>query len=275
MTKQRLFFSIRVLAALLLAVGLPFDPVLAQQEDTAINEIEELFAEEEASGIPSTPAEPTETKQPGKSATPVEIKGVSDLGKLQPFKDVAVIQKRFLPKSSRFEFYIGPSLNLNDAFFFSVGADARVGYYFSERYGVELAAIFLSTSDRRVTEDLLQRGVKTSSFVSPRGYYGIDFKWTPSYGKMTWANRKITPFDLYLSIGAGMTPTNQDKSESTLHLATGQIFALSKASGVRWDLSWFMFTSESNADTSGNRSLYHNVLFSLGWSGFFPEATYR
>lgn len=273
MTKHNLFFSIRVFAVCLIAVGLRTERVLAQELDSTISEIEQLFAEEEAAGVPATPSRPKETQQPG--APQPDIKGVSDLSKLQPFKDVAVIQKRFLPKSNRFEFYIGPSLNLNDAFFFSVGGDARLAYYFSERYGVELAAILLTTSDRQVTEDLLKRGVKTSSFVSPRGYYGLDFKWTPSYGKMTWANQKITPFDLYLSIGLGMTPTNQDRSEGTLHLATGQIFALSKASGVRWDLSWFMFNSESSADPSGNRNLYHNVLFSLGWSGFFPEATYR
>ena len=115
----------------------------------------------------------------------------------------------------------------------------------------------------------------TSNFVSPRGFYGLDFKWIPSYGKMTWANRKITPFDLYFSLGAGMTPTNQGSSEATLHLGTGQTFALSKSNAIRWDLSWFMFTSASTIDKSGTRSLYHNVLFSIGWSWFFPEANYR
>ncbi len=275
MIKHKKFLSIRVLAAVLLAVGLPFGRAWAQEQDSAIAEIEELFAEEEAAGSPVVTSEPKDTKKEEEAVPPVELKGVSDLSKLQAFKDVAVIQKRFLPKSNRFEFYIGPSLNLNDAFFFSFGADARLGYHFSERYGVELALIYLMTSDRQVTEDLLKRGVKTTSFVSPRGYYGVDFKWTPSYGKMTWRNEKIVPFDLYFTGGVGLTPTNQDQSEFTIHLSTGQIFALSKGSGVRWDLSWFMYNSESAADPSGGRGLYHNVLFSLGWSGFFPEATYR
>lgn len=275
MIKHRMFSARLFFMTVALAVSMLASQVRAQQQqDSVINEIEGLFAEEERSEIPrdSGRAQP---RSSGTSQKEAEIRGVSDLRMLQPFDDVAVIQKRFLPKSNRFEFYIGPALNLNDAFFFSVGADARLGYYFSERYGLEFVVTYLSTSERQVTADLFQRGVKTSSFVSPRGYYGLDFKWTPSYGKMTWANKGITPFDLYFSIGGGLTPTNQDKSEATLHLSTGQIFALSKASALRWDLSWFLYSSKSNIDPSGNSALYHNVLFSVGWSGFFPEAAYR
>ena len=271
MAKHRLFFF--TIAAVFMTVGTAF----AQQPNAEVDEIENLFTREEETVAPITtaPVKPADQAKTPEAATVAPIKEVSDLSKLQPFKDVAVIQKRFLPKSKRFEFYIGPAFNLNDAFFFSVGADARFGFYFSERYGLEFTAIYLSTTSRQVTDNLQSRGVSTRSFVSPQGYYGVDFKWVPSYGKMTWANRRITPFDLYFLFGAGMTPTNQSKTEATGHLATGQIFALSKSSAVRWDLSWFMLTSTSEVDKSGNRSLYHNVLFSLGWSGFFPEATYR
>lgn len=271
MTKHLVFISLIFLCQCLLSAS----PSHAQSSDTNIDDIENLFTKD----AEPTPAPESVRAQSGDSKTSevkkpeAPLKDVSDLGKLQPFDDVAVIQRRFLPKSERWELFVGPSLNLNDAFFLSLGAAAKIGYNFVERYGVEFTYVYLSTSERQVTEDLKKRGVKTTSFVSPQGFYGLDFKWAPSYGKITWANKKITPFDMYFSFGGGMTPTNQSSSEATLHLATGQIFALSKASAFRWDVSWFMYQASSGANST--RSLYHNVLFTVGWSWFFPEAKYR
>lgn len=269
------------LASVLINYALePAHLALAQTADSSsgMDEIESLFTKEEDSSETPSPSPPPGTAKQDSTADAKqgEIKEVSDLSKLQSFNDVAVIQKRFLPKTSRWEFFLAPTLNLNDAFFINIGATARFGYYFRERYGIEGIAVFLSSSKRQVIDDLHdKRGVDTQSFITPTGYCGADFKWTPIYGKMTWANRKITPFDLYFSWGLGLTNTNQSGSEPTLHAGTGQIFALSKSGAVRWDFSWFMFTAASSVDPSGTRSLYHNLLFSIGWSWFFPEATYR
>ncbi|RYZ66629.1 MAG: outer membrane beta-barrel domain-containing protein, partial [Proteobacteria bacterium] len=205
-----------------------------------------------------------------------DIKDVSDLGKLSTFNDVAVIQRRYLPKTGRFEIFAAPSLVLNDAFFMNFGLNGRLGYNFSERYGVEVTGFALTTSQRDVTKDLAsKRGVLTTSLITPKSYIGLDLKYTPIYGKMTSSGASITPFDLYFSVGAGMTATNQGGSEPTLHIGTGQIFALSKSMALRWDFSWNMFTAESSVETSRGRAFYNTILISTGVSFFFPEAKYR
>ena len=251
-------------------------PATARAQEAG-NDIENLFSKEDqepAAPVDMSPelhmAAPAPTPAPQKVN---DVKGVSDLGKLSPFSDVAVIQKRYLPRTGRFELHLSPTFVMNDAFFLNFGLDGRLAYYFRERYGIEFTGFFLTTSERQVTSDLRdKRGVSTRTIVSPKSYLGLDFKWTPIYGKMTWINRSIVPFDLYFSLGGGTTATNQGANEPTIHLGTGQAFALSKSMAARWDFSWNLFQS---TNVSGGRSLFNNLYLSVGMSWFFPEATYR
>ena len=205
----------------------------------------------------------------------VEMKGVSDLANLSEFKDIAVIQKRFLPKTGRFEGFGGLNGILNDKFFVTFGGSLRLAYFFNERWAVEGIGMAFATGEKSVTKGLKDRGVITTNFVSPTTYYGLDVKWTPVYGKMSFVNRKITPFDLYFSAGAGITNTNQGGSEPTIHLGTGQIFAITKAAAFRWDFSWNFYNATSGVAGAKQNSLYNNLLITVGASFFFPEATYR
>ncbi len=247
-------------------------------QDTTAEDIEALFSaeEESAANAPPPDKKPQDKQEPPDKPASAEVKDLSDLVKLSPFEDVAVIQKRYLPKTKRFELFAGASGVLNDAFFLSVGGVGRAGYYFQERFGVELNAWILNTSEKQITSDLKnKRGVFTQSLITAESFYGLDFKWTPVYGKMTWKNQTITPFDLYFSVGAGMTGTNQGGNEPTLHLGTGQIFALSKGKAFRWDFSWNFFAAESQVATRKETSVYNNLFLTVGMSWFFPEATYR
>lgn len=220
--------------------------------------------------LPAASAAPTR-------ATPLqsEIREIKDLNKLSEFKDVAILQRKFLPKTQRFEFYLAPSIVVNDAFFNTYGLNARLSYSFREQYAVELLGMILSSSQRDVTSELRdQRQVNTTTLVSPRSYFGADFKWTPIYGKMSWVNKAITPFDLYFSLGLGQTGTSQG-SETTLHLGTGQTFAVTKSFAWRWDFSWNFFSAQSNVAVNKDSQVYNNLFLTLGASWFFPEATYR
>lgn len=249
----------------------------ARAQDTTTDDIEALFMAEEESkaNAPIEKSQPVEETPPSTRSSGV-IRDLSDLVKLSPFEDVAVIQKRYLPKTQRFELFAGPTAVVNDAFFMSVGLMGRAGYYFSERYGIEANAWMLTTSDKQVTSDLRdKRGVGTQSLITAESYYGVDFKWTPIYGKMTWRNKTITPFDLYFSAGGGVTGTNQGGTAPTLHIGTGQVFALSKGMAFRWDFSWNFFQATSTVAAREESSMYNNLFLTVGMSWFFPEATYR
>ena len=196
----------------------------------------------------------------------------SGLGSLAPFKEISVIQKRFLPKTERFQFFGGLTTVTNDPFFMTVGAALKGSYFFSETLGVEFNYFALTTSERQSTKEIGDLNITTENLVYPESFYGLDLMWVPIYGKISWFNQRIIPFDLYFSGGYGSTQTQAGESAGTLHLATGQIFALTKATAFRWDFSWNFFSAR---DIEGSNSTFNNLFLTGGMSWFFPEATYR
>lgn len=272
--------GVHLVQASLLSFVLIFAPLgksMAQAEsDSSMDEIESLFNEEakkkeqeKTDGSTSG----TETPENEEKRAPLpEIKSISNLKLLEPFEDVAVIQKKYLSKTRRLEAYIGPAMTLNDPFFYNIGFMGRASFYFIEKLGVEVNYLNLSTSQRPVTADLLNKGVLTESFVISKSFLGADLKWAPIYGKFSLSNKKIVHFDMYFSAGAGKTSTNQAQSPATLHLGTGQIFAVTRNIAFRWDLSWNTYYSET---ANQPKQLVDNVYLTMGASFFFPGAKTR
>lgn len=236
-------------------------------------EMESLFSDQQKQADQAEDRAEEQQQQEAKPAD-LQVKELSDLAKLAPFADVAMIQKRYLPRTGRFEAYIAANTILNDAFFTTIGADARLAYYFTERYGVELLAMAMISGDRRTTKDLREKGVATTSFVQPESYIGADFKWSPVYGKMTYRNRRIIHYDMYFSAGGGST-THSQGSSPTIHIGTGQNFALSKSMTFRWDFSFNMYSATTTVGSNRGSGSYQNLFLGAGVSWFFPEASYR
>lgn len=237
--------------------------------------------QEEALYDSEPPPQPAAPKKQERKL-PKNVTSLTDLATLAPFEDIAVIQRRFLPKSKRFEFSGVLFTNLNNPFFNAIGGGARVAYYFSERWALEGLFTYASTTTRQVTDDLAaptngRAGITTDNIVTSEGYMGGSIKWNPIYGKITWLNKAIVPFDLNFNAGAGVTKTSTGRSEPTIHLGTSQVFAWSKSTAFRWDLMWNMYQATVTYKTSGRQeSLNQNDLFlGIGMSFYFPEATYR
>lgn len=199
---------------------------------------------------------------------------LSVLGTLAPYDDVAVIQRRYLPKTHRFELFPNLGIITNQAFFMSSSLGLNFGFYFSELLGLELSYASLSTSERKVTTDLREKaGITTQSFINSESYMGADIKWSPIFGKMAFSNRSIIPFDMYFALGGGQMRTNQNTQPTVIHLGTGQVFALTKSIAARWDLSWY--TYKSKTALNNQEDMYQDLKLSLGISLFFPGAKYR
>lgn len=241
-------------------------------DSAGTSQVEDLYEKEEAKTETKKAPPPPAHKEPSKP-----VQSLSDLATLAPFSDVAVIQRRFLPKTGRFELTGGIFSNLNNPFFNAIGADVRAAYYIREQYALEVIGAFASTSNRQVTDDLeKRRKISTDTVVSSKGFYALAFKWNPIYGKITWLNKSIVPFDLNFNIGAGNTITTDNQSAPTLHLGTSQVFAWSKSMAFRWDLIWNAYQA-TGTDAQGVKSkVSQNDLFlGIGMSFYFPEATYR
>lgn len=205
----------------------------------------------------------------------LNIKSVSGLEKLVPFNDLAVIQKRFLPRTQRFEFFPNVGLIINDAFFFSSLYGARFAYHFSEKWGVEFTYLGISTSNKDVTKALADENVQTDSLLLPKSYIGLDLKWTPIYGKMAVGNKSIVPYDFYFSFGGGSLDTNQKDAAIAVHLGVGQSFAITQGMAFRWDTSFYWYSSDVVTKSGTDSGSFMNLHLTVGMSFFFPEAKYR
>jgi outer membrane beta-barrel protein len=273
------------LAVALLALQLVLSHSAMAQSDleepgvapSADKDVEDLYDKEDNKVVKSKAAGAEKSeKQP-------EAQNLSDLANLAPFEDIAVIQKRFLPKSNRFEASVGAFTNLNNPFFNSMGVSARLAYYLRERYALEAIGAFATTTTRQVTDDLETRpgctgctGITTDNVVTSKGFAALAFKWNPIYGKITWLNKTIVPFDINFNFGGGMTMTTDDETVPTVHLGTSQVFAWSKAMAFRWDLYWNLFQATALNAKGQKETLNQNDLFlGVGMSFYFPEATYR
>jgi outer membrane beta-barrel protein len=244
------------------------ESIYKNEADTLIeNKVDKSYNKEEA------PAE--------NGPAPQKFKSMSELDKLTPFNDIAVIQKRFLPKSQRFELNPNVGLVTNNAFFRTSFLQARLAYAFTEKLALEFTGAYFMDQKYKVTQDLKSKAhVDTKSLLLPEMYYGADVRWSPIYGKMGSFSEGIVPFDMYFSGGGGIMKTNQDTTPFAIHAGTGQIFALSKAMAFRWDLSMYFYSSDTApAGNSGggakNSQSFTDVQLSLGMSFFFPDATYR
>ncbi len=208
-----------------------------------------------------------------------KIENLTGLSKIQPFSEVSVIQKRFMPKTQRFQVFGGLAYMTNDPWFLSLGFNGKFAYHLTEQWGVELTAMMLSTSQKQSIKDLHDNnGVQTSALLTPKSYFGADVLWSPIYGKMSLFNKRIVPFDMYFAFGGGSTTPESGTVGGTMHFGTGQIFSLSKSMGLRWDVSWNTYSGKPTADstnTNPSPQSFNNLLLSVGASFFFPEVKYR
>jgi outer membrane beta-barrel protein len=256
-----------ILMILILVLNLVASPktFAADDEDNAELNVIELELERSI---------PKKQNSPTPSASGQESKGseFSELGQLAPFAEVSVIQKKFLPKTGRFQFFGGASLTTNDPFYNTTGLTLRTAYHLTETWSIELNYMTLGSTESRSTKELLEvQNISTDSLAYTKQYLGAAIQFTPIYGKFALYNNKIVPFDHYFAIGTGSTKTQSKDNISTLHLSTGQVFAVTKAWAVRWDFTWNFFSAKA-INEEGN---INNLIFSLGASFFFPEAKYR
>lgn len=267
---QRVF---HLLIGVFLASVVVCSAAYAQDEDTA--DVDSIANE---IGKAAPPKKNPEETQP---AVEEPIDSLSDLARLAPFSEVSVIQRRFLPKTNRFQFFGGLGSIVNDPWFLSAGPNFRLGYYFVERWGIELSYFSMNSSQRDAVKELQsQNSVSTSSIVTAKTYAGADIIYTPIYGKIGRFNRAIVPFDMYFAFGGGATGVIGGSGGSTFHAGVGQIFGLSKSLGVRWDFSWNYFTAKSDSATGATLTdpapqSFNNLILSVGASFFFPGAKYR
>jgi outer membrane beta-barrel protein len=231
--------------------------------------------------LPNQPAEESAAVIPEPKVQNIKVRDLKDLNQLVPFSEVSVIQKKFMPKTERFQFFAGAGITTNTPWFTNYGLKLNLSYNFTESFGLELNTLFLTSSARQVAKEILaEHDIQADQFIYTKGYYGLDLVWSPIYGKLSFNNESIVNYEMYFSIGGGQSSTNSvEKNVPTLHLAVGQIFALSKSLAFRWDYGFSMFQATPGLATgtgsAASKNMYNDLVLTAGVSFFFPEVDYR
>lgn len=260
-------------------------------EEQEIIDIENLYKKnplpvllpkpEKAALVPSSTILQQEPIKDNSEEKNSKVKSLTDLNKLAPFSDVSVIQKKFLPKTKRFQLYTAGGLITNSPWFINLGAKINLGYYFSESFGIESSMMLLSNSENEAAKEIRSNNnLQPDKFIITKYNILLDLIWSPIYGKVSNLEGRIIPFDMYFAFGAGVSNTTaQEKTVPTFHIGTGQIYALTKTMAFRWDYSWNFYQATPVADTISTvlptKGDYSDLLFTVGVSFFFPEAGYR
>ena len=219
----------------------------------------------------------------------VKVKRLSDLRRLSPFEDIAVIQKRFLPKTGRGEAGLSFLGVLNKQFFWSAGAGGHISFFIQEKHGIGLQGYGAYQWEKPVAVGMHNnQKITPFDYITPRFFAAAYYKWTPVYGKFSFLNKKIHYFDLYFNVGggayyvvsaappdSGVSPLSQPWAPALL-LAGGQVFALTRSLGVFWEIAGRFYPSPLLQAPRWRLDLWEtNISFSFGVNAYFPKAGQR
>lgn len=152
--------------------------------------------------------------------------------------DFSVVQNRTYTKAGRAFVSVSYGPLINDEWSIGRMTNFTGGYYFSERFGVEVAH---ENGDLKKNDGIVQieqyNGLHPNynKFVS---YTSVNAIWVPFYAKMSFLDRAIVYFDMQFALGLGnMTYENQiDPSEGSNEKKT--------SFGYNFDFTQQLFFSE-------------------------------
>lgn len=238
----------------------------SQENDPEVQTIEGVLEQNIPEGAPKVDLPVRSQKTPGTI-------DFSQLKNERTLHDTVVIQKTYMPKTSRIQLFGGATLSMNDVFYRTYGLNARAGYHFNETWGLELNTFFLTSSDTQEKTDLAgKQNLDVRSLSTPKSLYAANLYFSTIYGKMALEDRKIIPFEFYQTLGAGQITTNPSSTSTAFYFGLGNLFSISKNSVIRADLSWYFYNSKTIRDENQSAN---TIFFTLGYGRFVPEAGRR
>lgn len=256
---------IQMTFGVLLSLVLLHPQANAQDEEVNDPEIQSVESMLDKLGPSSVPPAQFEIK----ATQPPSTIDYSKLSNERYFQDQVIIQKTYMPKTGRLQYFAGFTASVNDVFFRTMGGQLRAGYHFNETWGVEATGFLLSSTETQTITDLADKQrVGAESLITPASMYGVNAYFSKIYGKMALENRKIIPVEFYQTLGYGKITTKPTSTADTIYFGLGNLFSVSKNSAIRADLSWFFYNGKTvNGD---NRQAY-TIFFTIGYGRFAPE----
>lgn len=160
--------------------------------------------------------------------------------------DFSVVQNRTYAKDGRFFFSLSYGTLVNDAYSYGRMTNGSLGYYFSERLGLELAYERGALTDNDSTiylKNTYQAAPNYNKFID---YKSLNVVWVPFYSKTSFLDRSIMYFDIQFAAGLGsMTYENQTDPTDSASASPHPLPAEKKSTlGYNFDITQQLFFSE-------------------------------
>jgi outer membrane beta-barrel protein len=245
-----------VMMAHLQATAFPQDGTLKELGEAPIND--QIKGPANGASAPAVSAE-----------VPPASESLSAYGKLDAFDEMAILQRKYLPKAQRLELGLSYGFLADNAFFDIQTVYGRLAYAFTEAWAAEVSGFSANTEDSRAAKSLYENGGVSTDFAAvPRSYLGIGARWSPIYGKLALWNHTIIPVEQFFLLGGGTTDLDGASDALTTQIGTGYTFGIRKWLSVRVELDVFSYST-----SDGDR--FNDIHLHFGLGTFFPGAKYR
>ncbi len=198
---------------------------------------------------PSTPAQASQA--PGPNGDKMDVSDLEKKYWAAKDTDFNVVQNRLFSKANRLALTLNYGMYVNEPWSKGPTYGANLNYFFSERYGMELAYTKTDSSDNDSTQSLKTQQNGAPNHSKMKGYYGVGFNWVPFYAKMSFLNSSIVYFDMSVTPGVGMMryqeqgdDGNVDKTAPAVSVALTQHFFLTKWLALRFDYKNYWYNQE-------------------------------
>ena len=264
---------------LLAAISTLSSAVKAQSEapssidSSTINEIDALLKQNSAEDEPETSKEVINKPMTKKELKKLNISDYSNVISEASYNDYSVIQRNYMPKSSRLQMKGALTTVTNDVFYNNFGLALGAAYHFNETWGVGFNLTYLNSNRNTDAKNILDvQGVNIQNLVTLKNSYGASAYFTPIYGKWSLLNRRVLPFEIYLHGGAAQITNQSNLTNTAVTLGAGQLITLTRSSALDFNFNWHFYTTKN---INGDDQASNSMLFSIGYSLFWPKPTYR
>jgi outer membrane beta-barrel protein len=246
----------------------------ARLDANTVKEVDELLQQNTS----TEEAAETSNEVISKPLTRKELKklNISDYSNIisqTSYSDYSVIQRNYMPKSSRTQFKAGLSSVTNDVFYSNIGLGLGAAYFFNETWGVGLTGTLLTSNRNSYAENILDvQLVNIENLVTLKNTYGLNILFTPIYGKWSLQNKKVIPFELYFQGGFAQVSNQSNVASTAMTFGLGQLISLTRSSGLDINIDWYFYnTTNINNQQQSNNSM----LLTVAYCWFWPKPSYR
>ena len=204
----------------------------------------------------------------------------------------AVVRRKLLFRSTRFEAAPLVGFTLADPFNRNILAGANLGFHLTNSFGIGAtigAGVVTRPTSLRTNIEQTAPDLSEVAFSKVNFLASVEGTYVPIFGKFSFLDRGIINYDLHLIVGAGFVGRGAeagDTSGATTAatdavsggtaagvVGVGGRFYANDFVSINLQVRDYIFSSsEVSLDTIGEPELRNNLMLSVGASLFFPTA---